>query len=215
MQGLIGKKVGMTQIYDPQGQRVPVTVIAAGACVVVQRKTKDTDGYDAVQLGFEDKRERLVNKPLAMHFKKANTTPKRVLREFHLDAGESVNVGDSVTVAIFDGVTYVDVTGMTKGKGFQGVIRRHRMKGNRGSHGAHSVRRIGAIGQRAKPGKVSRGHRMAGHMGHVQRTQQNLRVVGVRPEDNVLLVEGAVPGPTGGFLLVKKARKHAKQAEKK
>ena len=207
MQGLIGKKQGMTQIFDQSGKRVPVTVIEAGPCVVVQTKSVAHDGYEAVQIGFGVKKEQRTTKALAGHFRKAGVGPCRNMREFKADAGEELKPGDTVGVAIFEGATHVDVTGIAKGRGFQGVVRRHRMAGGPATHGHRSHRRIGAIGQRAKPGNISKGHRMPGHMGNVQVTQQNLRVVEVRKDDNLLLVEGAVPGPTGGLVVVKKALK--------
>ena len=213
MQGLIGKKMGMTQVYDEQGRSVPVTVIQAGACMVVQKNTRDRDGYDAVQLGFEDQKEHRVSKPRLAHFKKAGMGPKKHLKEFKMDAEEEVKEGDVVTAAIFEGISYVDITGVTKGRGFAGVMKRHRMSGGRMTHGGHSKRRPGSIGQCSYPARVAKGQRMPGHMGNVRRTQQNLRVVAVDLEDNILLVEGAVPGPTGAIVLVKKARKKAGKSE--
>ena len=205
MQGLLGKKMGMTQVYDEAGRRVPVTVIEAGPCVVVQRKTQACDGYDAVQLGFQEVKESRVTKPALGRFKKAGCPAIRHLREFRLDDGEDIAVGQTVTVVIFDGVSNVDVTGTTKGRGFQGVVKRYRMAGGRMTHGGHSKRQPGAIGQCAYPARVAKGQRMPGHMGHVRVTQGNLRVFQVRGDDNVLLVEGSVPGPTGGLVVVRKA----------
>ena len=154
MKGLIGQKLGMTQIYDGKGRRIPVTAIGGGSCVVVQRKTKARDGYEAVQVGFGDCKESRMTKPELTRFKKAGLTPKRVLGEFHLEENDNPTVGDAITVAIFEKTDFVDVIGTTKGHGFAGVMKRHKMSGNRNSHGAHSKRRIGAIGQRAKPGRV-------------------------------------------------------------
>ncbi|MBM4143109.1 MAG: 50S ribosomal protein L3 [Lentisphaerae bacterium] len=207
MNGLIGRKVGMTQVFDGEGRRVPVTVIEAGPCVVVSRKTQARDGYEAAQLGFEAQKEQRVTQPLRGVFKRAGVAPRRALREFTLDEGEEVKPGDTVTVAIFEGAAYVDVIGISKGQGFQGVMKRHRMRGGPMTHGGHSKRRIGAVGCRSYPGRIHKGHRMPGHMGHRRVTQQNLRVVQVRGEDNVLLVRGAVPGPAGGLLMVRKALK--------
>ncbi|MBA4389126.1 MAG: 50S ribosomal protein L3 [Verrucomicrobia bacterium] len=207
MQGLIGKKLGMTQIFDAKGRRIAVTVIEAGPCVVVQRKTREKDGYEAVQLGFGDRKERLVNKAALARFKKINVSPKRHLKEFAIDAGEEVKEGDVVTGAIFVGVSHVDIAGVTKGKGFQGVVRRHRMAGGPITHGGHSKRRIGAIGQRARPGNVAKDHHMPGHMGHVNVTAQNLELVEVREEGKLILVRGAIPGPTGAVVFVMKALK--------
>jgi large subunit ribosomal protein L3 len=207
MKGLIGIKRGMTQVFDSGGRRRAVTAIEAGPCVVLQRKTVAADGYDAVQLGFGAQKERRTTKPMMGVFQKAGAEPMRALREVALDEGDEAKAGDRVTVSIFEGVPYVDVTGTTKGRGFQGVVKRWRMVGGPAAHGHMSHRRVGAIGQRAFPGRVAKNKRMPGHMGHVTVTQQNLRVVQVRVEDNVLLLEGAVPGPTGGLVLVRKALK--------
>lgn len=209
MDGLIGRKLGMTQVYDKDGRFVPVTVIAAGPCVVVQRKTAARDGYDAVQLGYLEQKESRLPKALAARFKKVGVTPRRVLREVRISPEEDIKEGAEVTAAIFEGVTHVDVTGVTKGRGFQGVVKRHRMGGGPQSHGHMSHRRIGAIGQRTWPARIMKNKRMPGHMGNVRVTTQNLRVVQVRPAENILLVEGSVPGPTGGLLLIRKALKKA------
>lgn len=209
MEGLIGKKIGMTQVWDDQGRRVAVTVIEAGPCPVVQLKTSATDGYESAQLGYGEQKEHRVTKPLLERFKKASVTPCRTLREFKLDDGESVNVGDAITVTMFEGVSHVDVIGITKGRGFAGVVKRHRMRGGRMTHGGHSKRRVGSIGQCSYPARVAKGQRMPGHMGHVRVTTQNLAVVQVRSEENLLLVKGAVPGPMGATIIVKKALKKA------
>ena len=209
MQGLIGKKLGMTQVYDEDGRRVAVTVIEAGPCVVVQRKSKGKEGYDAVQLGFGDQKPQRLNKPTRTRFEKANAAPKRVLLELPLDEGDEVKPGDSITVSIFEGVPFVDVIGTTKGRGFAGVVKRYNMRGGRMTHGGHSKRRVGAIGQCAYPGRVAKGQKMPGHMGHVRRTQQNLKVLRVEGDQNILLVRGAIPGPTGGIVVVRKAIKKA------
>jgi large subunit ribosomal protein L3 len=207
MQGLIAKKVGMTQVFDDKGRHVAVTVIEAGPCVVTQRKTVEKDGYSAVQIGFADQKEHRVNKAAMGLFKKSGCAPKRWLREFALDQGEDFKPGDTVGVKIFDGVSHVDVCGITKGRGFQGVVKRYRMRGGPKTHGGHSKRRIGSIGQNAYPARVHRGHRMPGHMGNTPVTQQNLRVVSLRPDQNLLLILGAVPGPAGAIVLVSKALK--------
>jgi large subunit ribosomal protein L3 len=212
MQGLIGRKLGMTQIFDKNGRLVPVTVLEAGPCVVVQRRTAARDGYEAVQLGFQDRKESRVSKPVAGHFKKAGVAIKRILHEFALEAGDELKAGDTVGVALFEGSTHVDVTGVTKGQGFQGVVKRHRMAGGPAAHGHTSHRRIGAIGQRATPGNIAKGHRMPGHMGNVKVTQQNLRIAELRSGENLLLVEGAVPGPVGAILTVRKAVKKPARA---
>ena len=207
MQGLIGIKLGMTQVYDEDGVRVAVTVIQAGPCTVTQRKTEALEGYDAVQLGLGEQKEHRVAKALQGHCKKAGTGPKRVLVEFRLDDGDDPQPGETLGVSMFEGVRKVDVVGVTKGRGFDGVVKRYRMAGGRKTHGGKSKRRIGSIGQCAYPARVAKGKRMPGHMGHARVTQQNLRVVGLRGDDNLLLVQGAVPGPTGGILRITKAVK--------
>ena len=212
MQGLIGRKVGMSRVFDANGHQVPVTVIEVGPCVVLQRKTKASDGYDAIQLAFADRRESLVSKPALGCFKKAGVTPKEHVREFPVEAGDDPKAGDAVTVSIFEKVSHVDVMAISKGQGFQGVVKRHGMKGGPMTHGGHSKRRVGSIGCRTFPARVHKGKRMPGHMGNVRVTVQNLSVVGVRGEDNLLLVRGAVPGATGGMVMVRKALKKAAKA---
>lgn len=209
MQGLIGKKLGMTQVYDGDGTRVPVTVIEAGPCVVVQRKTKATDGYEAVQLGFGEQKESRVTRAAMGRFKAANTTPRRTLVEFPVDPENPLKAGDLVSLKIFEGVSHLDVSGVTKGKGFQGVVRRHGMRGGPHTHGGHSKRRIGSIGANSYPARVHKGHRMPGHMGDVKITQQNLKVVELRGEENLVLLRGAVPGPSGAMILLRRALKKA------
>ena len=214
MRGMLGIKVGMTQVFDGQGRQVPVTVIAVGPCVVVQRKTAATDGYEAVQVGFMDQKEQRLAKAAAGRFKKAGVAAKRHLHEFRLDAGEDFQPGQELKAAeIFADAAFVDVAGVTKGQGFQGVVKRHRMGGGPNTHGHMSHRRIGAIGQRTWPGRIMKNKRMPGRMGRVRRTVQNLEVIGLRAEDNALLVRGAVPGPTGGLLVVNKAVKKPAKAK--
>ncbi|MFZ4394499.1 MAG: 50S ribosomal protein L3 [Kiritimatiellia bacterium] len=207
MQGLIGKKIGMTQVWDAQGRRVAVTVIEAGPCPVVQVKAPDKDGYSAVQLGFGEQKAGRLTKALAARYEKAGVTPCRELREFQLDDGEAVKAGDLITVGIFDGIAQVDVSATTKGRGFAGVVRRYRMAGGPMTHGGHSKRRVGGIGARDLPGWVHKGKRMPGHMGAVTRKARNLAVVQVRKDDNLLLVRGAIPGPVGGVVVIKKSLK--------
>jgi large subunit ribosomal protein L3 len=210
MRAIIAKKLGMTQVNDDKGQQVAVTVIQAGPCTVVQRKTAQIDGYEAVQLGFVDQKEQRLSKAAAGHFKKNSLKPTKVLREVRLDEGDDVKAGETITVKLFEGVSHVDVSGTTKGQGFQGVVKRHKMGGGPASHGHMSHRRIGAIGQRTWPARIMKLKRMPGHMGRVKITVQNLRVIQVRPDDNVILVEGAIPGPTGATVLVRKAVKKIK-----
>lgn len=209
MQGMIGKKLGMTQVYDANGQHVPVTVIEAGPCVVLQRKTVKSDGYEAVQLGFLAQKESRLTKASAGRFKKAGVAAQRELAEVLVEASSELKAGETVTAKIFEGVSHVDVSGVTKGQGYQGVVKRHRMGGGPQSHGHMSHRRIGAIGQRTWPARIMKNKRMPGHMGNLNVTVQNLRVVQVRPEDNVVLVEGAIPGPTGALVMIRKAVKKA------
>jgi large subunit ribosomal protein L3 len=193
MKGLLGKKIGMTRYFDPAGNTVAATLIEAGPCVVVQVKTKEKDGYDAVQLGFQKKKEKRVNKPMMGHFKKVKADPYRVLKEFR---GEStVNAGDEVRVDIFKEGDSVNVTGLSKGKGFAGVMRRHHFKGGPKTHGqSDRARAPGSIGQSAYPKRVFRGLRMAGRKGHENVTIRNLKVLKVMTDRNMLLVRGGIPG---------------------
>ena len=208
MTGLIGTKLGMTQVFTEDGNQVPVTVIQCGPCSVVQRKlTEGKDGYSAVQLGYEDQKEQRLTKAVRGHYAKAEVAPKRVLREFRVEDDAEYNVGDTVTAEIFSEVGFVDVTGVTKGRGFQGVVKRYDFGGGRKTHGGKMHRRGGSIGQCVSPARVMKNRKMPGHMGSVNRTTQNLKVVAVRPEDNVILVRGAVPGPNGGLVTVQKALK--------
>jgi large subunit ribosomal protein L3 len=203
---IIGKKLGMTQIFAPDGSVTPVTVIKAGPCVVVQRKTVSTDGYEAVQLGLvEDKSPKRTNKPMKGHFAKAGVPPTKVLREFRLeDATEEINVGDKVLVDLFVENDVVEIIGTSKGRGFAGFVKRHGFGGGRATHGSMFHRAPGSIGASAYPSRVIKGTRMAGHMGVERKTVKNLRIVKVNSEENLLLIRGAVPGPTGAVVLIKK-----------
>ena len=207
MQGLIGKKLGMTQIFDKDGARIAVTVVEAGPCPVVQKKTKEIDGYEAVQLGFDEMKESRVAKPMLGKFKKAGVAPCRFLAEFKMDEGEDVNEGDFVTTSIFEADIFLDVVGVTKGRGFQGVVKRHNMAGGRMTHGGHSKRRVGSIGQCSYPARVAKGQRMPGHMGAARVTQQNVKLAEIREDDNLLLIKGSIPGANGSVVIVKKALK--------
>jgi len=204
--GIIGKKLGMTQIFAEDGTVTPVTVIKAGPCVVVQRKTTSTDGYEAVQLGFvEEKAPKRINKPMKGHFQKAGIPPTRILREVRIDNGnEEANVGDKVLVDQFAENDLVDVIGTSKGRGFAGFVKRHGFGGGRATHGSMFHRAPGSIGASAFPSRVIKGTRMAGHMGVERKTIKNLRVVRVNAEENLLMIRGAVPGPTGAYVLIKK-----------
>lgn len=207
MEGIIGRKIGMTQVYTEAGRRVTVTVIEAGPCPVVQVKTPENDGYSAAQLGFDEQKPSRLPKAEVKHFEKAGLKPCKVTKEFALDANEAVKAGDVITVNIFEGVKYVDVSGITKGRGFAGVFRRYGIGGGPMTHGGHSKRRIGSIGARDLPGWVEKGKRMPGHKGDVNRKARNLSVVQVRGEDNLLLVEGSIPGAKGGVVFIRKALK--------
>lgn len=207
--GIIGKKIGMTQVFGPNGVVVPVTVIQAGPCVVVQRKTSAKDGYEAVQLGFvEPKAPKRVTKPLRGHFEKTGggTPPTRLLREFRVTASDDLPVGTKVLVDLFAENEKIDVIGTTKGRGFAGFIKRHGFGGGRATHGSMFHRAPGSIGQSAFPSRVFPGTRMAGHMGVEQCTVKNLRVFRVDVEKNLLLVRGAVPGPNGGYVVIRKSK---------
>jgi large subunit ribosomal protein L3 len=205
--GLIGIKVGMTQVFDESGTVVPVTVIKAGPCIVVQKKMKNPDGYEAVQLGLvEFVRPSRVNKPRTGHFKKAGVPPCRILREFDSNESETANVGEQILVSqVFQENDLVDVVSRSKGRGFAGVIKRHHFAGGAASHGSMFHRAPGSIGASAFPSRVLPGMRAAGHMGDETVAVQNLRVVRVQEQENILLVQGAVPGRNGGYVIVKKA----------
>ena len=210
MQGLIGKKKGMTQIWDDAGNRVAVTVIEVGPCPVVQVKTLEKDGYEAVQLGFGPQKASRMTKAEAARFAKVGIdTPYRTLREFKADPGETVKPGDILDASVFEGVQFVDVIGTSKGRGFQGVVKRHGFAGGPLTHGGHTKRRPGSIGMRQDPGSIDKGHPMPGHMGARRVTTQNLALVSVRKDDNILLVAGCVPGPRDGLVIVRKAVKKA------
>lgn len=213
MHGLIGRKLGMTQVFDESGRWIGVTVLQVGPCDVIQRKTREKDGYDAVQVAAFEQKPHRVPRPILGHCAKAGVGPRRVFREFALDSGEDPKPGDRVTVAMLEGTDYVDVTGISKGRGFQGVVKRHGMRGGPMSHGSHSKRRVGSVGQKADPGNIARGQRMPGHLGARRVTQKNLRVVQIRLEDHLLLVEGAVPGASGSVVEIRKSARRARRAE--
>lgn len=204
MPGLIGKKIGMTSVYSAEGKNVPCTVIEAGPCVVTQVKKVDTDGYDAVQLAYGDKREKNTPKALQGHFKKANTSPKRKVVEFQFD--EEKNLGDVITSDLFEEGEYVDVVGTSKGKGFQGVVKRHGFRGvGDATHGQHNrLRAPGSLGAGSTPSKVMKGMKMAGRMGGDRVTQQNLEIVKVYSDKNLIVVKGSIPGAKGSFVLIQK-----------
>ena len=208
IQGILGKKLGMTQVFVADGRRIPVTVVEAGPCTVVQKKTESTDGYNALQVGFEAKKSHRVNKPLMGHFKKADQGAFAALRELAADNVDEYQVGDQVTCAsVFKAGDIVDVTGTSKGKGFQGVIKRWGFSGGRATHGSKFHRAPGSIGMSASPARVHRGKKMPGQMGSARVTQQNLEIVEVRADQNLILVKGAIPGPNQGLVLIRKCVK--------
>lgn len=206
MFGLLGKKLGMSQVFTEDGSSIPVTIIQTGPCVVTQLKTKESDGYEAVQLGFEEKK-RNVTKPLQGHFKRVGAASMRYLREFPLDPAIELAEGAEIKAEIFQEGERVDVIGTTKGRGFAGAVRRYRFGGGPASHGHTSHRQVGAIGQCADPSEVWKGRKMPGQMGNVIRTIQNLSIVKVDTEKNLLFIRGSVPGANGGLVEVRKAIK--------
>lgn len=208
LKAIIGKKVGMTQIFDETGKVIPVTVIEAGPCTVVQKKTAEKDGYSAVQLGFEDIAEKKLTKPENGHFKKAGVSAKKYLKEFQLDGSESMNVGDTVLADTFAAGDHIDVVGISKGKGYAGVVKRWNAHSQQHTHGVGPVHRsVGSMGANTDPSRVLPGKKMAGHLGAEQVTVQNLIVVKVDPEVNLIAVRGAIPGPKGGVVYLKSTTK--------
>ncbi|MBN2450199.1 MAG: 50S ribosomal protein L3 [Lentisphaeria bacterium] len=207
--GLIGRKLGMTHVYDAEGNVIAVTVIQAGPCPVLALRTRERDGYSAMQLGFGARKPKNVTKAVRGHVRAAGLedTPPAVIQEVRLDADPTASVGDVVGAGVFAKDEYVDVSGLTKGKGFQGVVRRWRFGGGRASHGGGWHRRTGSIGMNVSPARVQKNKKMPGHMGNVMRTVQNLRVVDVRADENLILVQGAIPGATDGMVLVRNAVK--------
>jgi len=209
--GLLGRKLGMTRIFTEEGSWVDVTLLRVGPCTVVQRKTEDKDGYEAVQLGFEPAKAKRLTKPVAGHFDRAGVDPMRQLAEFTLVNGTELNPGDEVKADIFKAGDRVDVSGRSKGKGFQGVIKRHGFGGGPGGHGSHHHREPGSIGQSADPSRVFKGKKLPGRMGNKKRTTRNLEVVDVKPEENLVAVRGCVPGANGSLITVRTSKKGAKK----
>ena len=212
MLGLLGKKLGQTRVYDGKGVLIPVTIVLVGPNRVIQCKTQETDGYNAVQLGFDDQKEQRLTKGLLGHIKKHNAAPVKRIQEFR-DFTLAVKPGDILGPSVFAAGDFVDAIGVTKGRGFEGVMKRHNFRGGDASHGAKGWRRRGgAIGQRLFPGTVMRGMKMPGHMGQVRRTTQNLQVIQVREADNVLLIKGAIPGAKGDYVVIRESKKNPKAA---
>lgn len=210
VKALLGRKLGMTQVWDADGRLVPLTVVQVGTNVVTQLRTEETDGYSAVQIGFGEIDERKVTKPLAGHFAKAGVAPRRHITEVRTSSADSFEIGQELTADLFEAGQKVDVSGNTKGKGFAGVMKRHGFAGVSASHGAHrNHRKPGSIGACATPGRIFKGLRMAGRMGNVRRTVQNLKVQAVDAEKGLLLISGAIPGPKNSVVLVRSAVKGA------
>lgn len=212
--GLLGKKIGMTRVYDDKGKATPVTVIEAGGNTALQIKTEDSDGYSSVQVGFDAQKPQRVTQPLLGHFKKVSSEPKKFIREFRLPEGTALEGAVDLNVSQFAVGDVVDVIGKSKGKGFQGVMKKHNMAGQPASHGHMMHRRNGAIGNRSTPGRIWKNMGMPGHMGDERITVQNLRVVQVRPEEGVILISGAVPGANGGYVVIRPAIKAQPEAAK-
>jgi large subunit ribosomal protein L3 len=207
MSGLIGKKIGMTSMYDAAGKNIPITVIEAGPCIVTQIRTKENDGYEAIQLAFGEKKEKHTTKAMMGHFAKANTTPKRVVVEFtRFEADHQKSYGDVVDVEVFSEGEYIDVVGVTKGRGFQGVVKRHGFHGvGEATHGQHNrLRAPGSVGASSYPSRVFKGIRMAGRMGGARRKVINLQIAKLIPEKNLVLVKGSVPGANGSYLILER-----------
>lgn len=210
IKGILGKKLGMTQVFDEENRVVPVTVVEAGPCVVTQIRTVENDGYNAIQIAYGEIDPRKANKPASGHFKKAGVTPRRYVAEIRMDDVSAYEVGQDVTVDIFEGITFVDVTGTSKGHGYAGAMKRHGFAGQGAAHGNQAAhRRVGGIGGAATPGRVFKGKRMAGRMGHATNTVLNLTVVSSDVENGVIAIKGAIPGPKGGIVLVRSAVKGA------
>lgn len=205
--GIIGKKIGMTQIFDEMGKVIPVTVVEAGPCVVTQKKTMDNDGYEAVQVGFGDVKPQRVSKPLQGHFKKGDVAPKKTLREFRFEDISELNVGDLIKADTFEAGEKVDVTGTSKGKGYAGVIKRHHFSRLKESHGSGPVVRHGGSTGAINAARIFKGQKMAGHLGTDTVTVQNLTVAKVDAENNIIAVKGAIPGPNGGIVIVRNSVK--------
>ncbi len=206
VKGLIGKKLGMTSLFTPDGRHVPVTVVQAGPCVVTQIKTESSDGYSALQIGFGEKKPSRVNKPMAGHLKKSESTGFNALREMPVDQPEEYSLGQMLSVDLFEVGERVDVTGSSKGRGFAGVVKRHGFHLGRKTHGGKSYRIPGSIGCSAWPAKVIKGKKMPGHYGNEQKTIRNLEIVDIRPDEHLILIKGAIPGSKSGLIAIKKLK---------
>lgn len=211
IKSIFGRKVGMTQIFDDQGRIVPVTVVATAPCRVVQVKTKEKDGYAAIQVGLEEQKPKRLTKPMLGQYTKRNLQPARWLREIRTDAGDTYQVGQTIGAEIMENVSWVDVTGVSKGKGFQGIMKRHRARGGDHSHGSMFYRAPGSIGASSDPSRVLKGLKMPGQMGREQVTALGLKLVKVDPQRNLLLIRGSVPGANSGLVLVRASRRGGKK----
>ena len=215
MKCLIGRKLGMTQFFDEEGMHVPVTVIQAGPCPVLQVKTKENDGYNALQIGYGEKREKLMNRPLKGHIKNSGVKSVRIIKEMRLDSAQPYKPGDTLDVDIFEQGGYVDVAGTTIGKGFQGGVKRWHWAGGKASHGSMHHRQVGSVGASSFPSRIVKGHHMPGRMGGVTRTVQNLEVVKIDKANHIIAVKGSVPGNENSFLLIKESvKKHSMKKKK-
>jgi len=208
MIGILGKKVGMTQFFKEDGSVIPATVIEAGPCAILQVKKNETDGYTAIQLGFDPKKEKRTTKPLKGHFKKAKAKPVRYIKELRTDASAEYKLGQTVTVEIFQEKDMVDITGTTIGKGFQGGMKRWGWAGGKKSHGSMHHRQVGSVSASSYPSRIFKGHHMPGRMGGKRKTVQNLEIIKIDKENNLLAVKGSVPGHDNSFLIIRGARKH-------
>ncbi len=204
--GLLGKKLGMSQLYNKQGEVVPVTLIKAGPCNILQIKTQENDGYSAIQIGFEDKKKKRSTKAEIGHCMSAKKEPKRFVREIRDNLDTEYQLGQTLTVDIFEGIEKVDVTGTSKGKGFAGVVKRWGFRGGPATHGSTKHRTLGSIGAGTDPGRVLKGKKMAGRMGGVKTTVKNIKIFKVDKGNNLIIVKGAVPGPNGGYVIMRKSR---------
>lgn len=204
--GLIGRKLGMTGLFSPDGKYMPITVMQAGPCIVTQIKKQDTDGYNALQLGFGEKKKSRINRPLSGHLEKSGGGCFEILREFWVENPEAYTLGQTITLEMFQTGERVEVTGTTKGRGFAGVIKRHGFHGGKQTHGSHSHRVPGSIGCSAWPAKVIKGKKMPGHYGNARKTIRNLEIFEIRPEENLILLKGSIPGPTSGLVAIKKLK---------
>ncbi len=207
MKSIFGKKLGMTRLFDESGRQTPVTAIEVGPCVVVQTDRAPRKGVATIQIGYGTQKPQRLSKAVVGHYAKAGVEPCRMLREVAVEDGEEVKVGDTITASIFEETKYVDIIGVTKGRGFQGVVKRHGMSGGPKTHGSHMHREVGSIGQCTRPSRVFKNKKMPGQMGNTRTTMQNLQLVKVLADENVILVKGAVPGPTGAIVEVRKALK--------